>query len=82
MPHVQHAERSAHAHARWQVDVVYIKDKRQAGAAMRSLSICKLAAVKMPISHIASKAGGLRGILPLQRTPHRATNKPNAHSFL
>ena len=30
---------------------------------MCSLSICKLAAVKMPISHIASKAGGLRGML-------------------
>ena len=58
-PHVQHAERSAHA--RWHVDVVDIKGN--AGAAICSLSICKLAAVKMNISHIASKARGLRGML-------------------
>ena len=68
VPHVQRAERSAHARAgvwRWHVDVVYIKSTLHAGAAICSLSICKLAAVKMLISHIASKAGGLRGILIL-----------------
>ena len=66
VPHVQRVERSAHARAgvwRWHVDVVYIKSTLHAGAAICSLSICKLAAVKMHISHIASKAGGLRGML-------------------
>ena len=72
VPHVQRAERSAHARAgiwcwHWHVDVdvVYIKSMLHAGAAICSLSICKLAAVKVPISHIASKAGGLRGMLTL-----------------
>jgi hypothetical protein len=63
VPHVQRAERSAHARAgvwRWHVDVVYIKSTLHAGAAICSLSICKLAAAKVPISHIASKAGGAK----------------------
>jgi hypothetical protein len=38
------------------------KNKKQAGAAICSLSICKLAAAKVLISHIASKARGLRGL--------------------
>jgi hypothetical protein len=64
VPHVQRAERSAHA----RIGVVYIKSTLHAGAAICSLSICKLAAVKVPISHIASQAGGLRGMLTFQTT--------------
>jgi hypothetical protein len=69
VPHVQRAERSAHARAGiwrwlgWHVDVVYIKSTLHAGAAICSLSVCKLAAVKVHVSHIASKAGALRGML-------------------
>jgi hypothetical protein len=57
-----------HAHAgvwvwHWHVGVVYYIKSTLALQSEVALSICKLAAAKVHISHIASKAGGLRGML-------------------
>jgi hypothetical protein len=58
VPHVQHAERSAHA--RWHVDVAYIKGKLALQSAIKGKLALQSA---VPISHIASKARELRGML-------------------
>ena len=66
--YLRHMQSGERWHRHWHVGIVYVRKKSSghAGAAICSLSICKLAAVKVHISHIASKAGGLRGMLTLK----------------